>query len=305
MSGPRIIDTHMHPYTKTEWRCMEKFFKPLFSYLYHKEFTDQDLIDFFPTEEQMVEAYRQANMVAFPTAWDAETNTGDPPTTIDYVAGLIKKYPDVFITGWAMIDPWKGVKMMADIERSIKELKLIGFKFQQTAQGFHLHDKQFYPMWDLINSLGVPVQVHGGYTGLGTGVPGAMGIKLSHNMIFPDMDYVSADFPRIKFIILHVCEPWTAEAGALARHKANVFRECSGMLPKYFPEEMLFDMNRRLQDKYMFGTDYPLFQLPVLLEQHKGNNYREGVWEKIMWKNTVRILGEDMERVGIDLKEWL
>ncbi len=302
---PRIIDTHMHIFTKDEYKCMNKFWKPLFSYLYHKEIkTEEEVRDFFPTEEELVEMYRKAGAVAMPTAWDAETATGDPPTTNDKVAELVKKYPDVFITGWAMVDPWKGVKALEEIERAIKELKLIGVKFQQTAQAFHVNDRHFYPMWDLIQDLGVPVQLHGGYTGLGVGMPGALGVKLTYNRIFPDMEDLAVDFPKIKIIILHVCDPWVEEAIALARHKGNVFRECSGMWPKYFPEPMVYDMNRRLKEKFMFGTDVPLFNLEELIKQHEEMNYRPGVLENLFWKNTIRILGEDLERVGVNIREW-
>jgi hypothetical protein len=32
--------------------------------------------------------------------------------------------------------------------------------------------------------------------------------------------------------------------------------------------------------------------------------WREGVLENMFWKNTVRILGPELERCGVNLKQW-
>ena len=38
---------------------------------------------------------------------DAETTTGIPAVSNDYVADAVRRYPDVFV-GFASVDPWKG-----------------------------------------------------------------------------------------------------------------------------------------------------------------------------------------------------
>ena len=40
-------------------------------------------------------------------AWDAETNTGLPPVTNDFVAGCVAAHPDAFL-GFASVDPLQG-----------------------------------------------------------------------------------------------------------------------------------------------------------------------------------------------------
>ena len=40
-------------------------------------------------------------------------------------------------------------------------------------------------------------------------------------------------------------------------HPRNVYWEMSGWAPKYFPGNLKVDMRARLQDKIMFGSDYP------------------------------------------------
>ena len=44
---------------------------------------------------------------------------------------------------------------------------------------------------------------------------------------------------------------------AVALHKGNVYWEMSGWAPKHFPAQLKTDIRARLQDKVMFGSDYP------------------------------------------------
>lgn len=305
------IDTHFHPWTKTEWKSARSLRVALDSYLYHKQFTEQDITDRSPTEDDMAALYRKVGAVGMPVAWNTKTYTGDTPTTNDYIANLCKTYPDVFIAGWACVDPLDMNTALKEAERAITKLNLIGFKFQQASQGFRINDPKYAPLWKLINDLKVPVQLHGGYTGVGTGVPGSQGIKISLNRPYPDMEDIAVDYPNIKVFVLHVGDPWVTEFTALARHGGNVYRECSGMWPRYWPDEMWYEMNRRLADKYVWGTDYPLFDLEQLLMEHvtckdpKGERgYREGIVEKVLWKNAIEILKDDFKRVGVDLSRW-
>ena len=83
-----------------------------------------------------------------------------------------------------------------------------------------------------------------------------MGIKLKYSQPIY-LDEVAADFPELKIISAHPTWPWTAESLAIARHKANYFIDLSGWAPKYFPAELLHNINTLLQDKAMFGSDWP------------------------------------------------
>lgn len=313
---PRIIDVHCHPYTKTGWKSLGKFRVHLERYLYgKKDVTPESVTAEAPTEQEWAAEYIKHGVAAMPVAWDAETNMGESgPDAIyegnsnDYVAKLVKDFPKAVIAGWGSVDPWKGVRALQETERCIKKLNLIGMKFQQVGQAFHVNDPKFYPLWDLCQDLGAPVQFHAGYTGLGGGAPGGFGLKLKYTMnIIPDIDDVAADFPRLKIILLHPAEGRDQDAVLVCRHKGNVYRETSGMLPKYLPQaapHLWYEVNRRLQDKIMFGSEFNLLPLGRVLAEHMELEYRPGIREKVFYKNAVHILGEELERVGVDLKEW-
>ena len=95
-----------------------------------------------------------------------------------------------------------------------------------------------------------------GTTGMGAGMPGGNGARVRH--AHPShIDDLAADFPHLKIIMAHPGWPWVEETTAVALHKGNVYWEMSGWAPKHFPGNLKVDIRGRLQDKIMFGSDYP------------------------------------------------
>ena len=318
---PRIIDIHCHPYTKLGWRSLGKFRVHLERYLYKKEnATTESITEEAPTDEEWVQVFRELGVACMPVGWDSETAMTDPniygpddlymSNTNDYIASLRDRFPDVVITGWGSVDPWKGWRAQEEAVRCVKELKLIGLKFQQVGQAFNVSDKQFYPLWDTCQEMGIPIQLHSGYTGLGSGAPGGMGTKLKYTMgIIPDFDDVAADFPNLKIIMLHPSDGRDEDAVLVCRHKGNVFRELSGMWPEYIPTSSphtWYELNRRQREKYMFASEFNLYPLDGVIWQWMQQPLREGILEGMFYKNTINILGEELERnAGVSLKEWM
>jgi hypothetical protein len=77
----------------------------------------------------------------------------------------------------------------------------------------------------------------------------------------------------------------------VALHKGNVYWEMSGWAPKYFPGNLKVDMRGRLQDKIMFGSDYPSMPYERILREWRELGYKDEVMEKIFHGNAERILG--------------
>jgi len=279
----KAIDVHAHISTAPWHRSTRKFMEAM--RVYYK--TEQPV----KTEDEMAQDFIRAGVKGCIIAWDAEAGTGEPKTPNDYIADLVRKYPEAYAGGWAMVDPWKGRMGLQEIERAIKELKLLGVKFQQGAQAFFPDDHRFYPIWDFCQSLGAPVQFHTGTTGLGAGCPGGLGIKLKYMKPIPHIDDVAADFPRLTIVMCHAGWPWHDELIAILLHKANVVMETSGWAPKYFPESLKREINGRLQDKVMFGSDYPVLSHERLFREFETEGYRGEVLEKIYLTNPQRVLG--------------
>ena len=209
------------------------------------------------TEEDMANDFRRDDVLAMMIAMDSQSATGEGVITNDFIAGLTGKFPDVFLPGWAVVDPWKGKAALQELERAISDLKLTGAKWMPILQAFYPHEHRFYPFWDLCQSLGAPVLIHGGTTALGQGMEGGGGLKLDYARPIPCIDSIAADFPRLTIVIAHPAWPWTEEAIAVLVHTKNVFMDISGWRPRYIPQALKTEMNRRLQDKILYGSDYP------------------------------------------------
>lgn len=244
----------------------------------------------YKTEDEMAADFRKADVKGLIIAWDSEHNMGTKPVPNDYVAKLCDKYPDVFIGGWCCVDPWRGKAAVMEVERSIKELGLMGVKFQGIAQAFFADDPMLYPIYETAVSLNVPVMFHTGTTGIGAGSPGGGGFKLKYTRPIPHIDNIGADFPKMKIIMAHYGWPWQDEQIAVLLHKTNVYCELSGWSPKYFTDSFRREVGGRLQDKFMFGTDYPVLSPERLMNDYMQLGFKNDVVEKILYKNAIEIL---------------
>lgn len=320
MEKVKAIDVHTHPMTQSlgakghEWYMMG-----IKAYVAHREMTEEEVFGSFPTEEEYIRSYRESGVKGLPISpvwgwrelgekpWPkigkiSGSGTVDDETAKelmrkgnDYLANLVKNNSDVFPTGWFAISPFRDKIALEEIERCKRDLDLLGIKFHPAVQAFFPNDKRFYPIWDLCQDLGCPVMFHLGYTGAGGMTPGGGGIlpmTYTHPLY---VDEVARDFPRLTIIGAHPAIPYEDEAILMWMHKPNFYRECSGYLPKYFPPQFVREINTRCQDKIMFGsegigTDFPPPKEAVRIHM-EDMGYREGVVEKLLYKNAERILG--------------
>ncbi len=242
------------------------------------------------TDEELAERYRSLDIMGVLLAWDSETNTGTPRVSNEYVAGLVKRYPQTFI-GFAGVDPWKGKVAIQEVKVAIKDLGLRGVKFQQAAQAFFPSDQRCDPPREKIAELKVPVLFHMGNTGYGAGAPGGDGIRLKFCRPIPYIDDLAADFPELTIIGAHPAWPWQDEMLAVAMHKANVYIDLSGWSPKYFPPSLVQYANTFLQDKCLFGSDHPYLTPERWLSDFDKIQMKPEVKEKILLGNAKKLFG--------------
>jgi hypothetical protein len=245
----------------------------------------------YKSEEEMAQIFVDLDVKALLVAFDAETNTGWERVTNDYAAKVARDYPEAFLGAWACVDPWKGKMAVREAERAIKELGMIGLKFQPVIQGFYPNDRRFYPLYEKCVEMGVPVLIHTGMTGAGAGLPGGAGFHLKYTRPIPYLDDVAADFPELTIIGAHPSWPWQEEMIAVALHKPNVYMDLSGWAPQYFSDSLKREINTRLQDKVLYGSDYPEIPPQRWLEEFQAEGYKPEVMEKVLYKNAQRVLG--------------
>ncbi len=245
--------------------------------------------DSHPTIQQLAEYYRTRRMAAVVFTVDAEAATGHPPIRNEEVAAACAEHADVLIP-FASLDPWKGRAAVRQARRLVDEHGVRGFKFHPSLQAFHPSDRMAYPLYEVIEALGVPALFHTGQTGIGAGVPGGGGIRLKYSNPL-DVDDVAADFPGLPIILAHPSFPWQDEALAVATHKPNVHIDLSGWSPKYFPPQLVRYANTLLKDKVLFGSDFPVIEPDRWLADFETLDIKPEVRPRILKDNAARLLG--------------
>jgi uncharacterized protein len=278
----RIIDLHCYTNTQPWIDCQGPYVKALADY-WDRQWVAKE-------EDDVIAEFTGAGVEAVLVALDLETTIDTPPCSNEYVAGMWKRHPDRVIQAWGAVDPFKGEVAIREAKEAIEVHGMLGFHFHPIMGHFAVNDRVHYPLFETISALKAPVMIDVGTTGMGAGIPGGMGAKIRH--AHPSaIDELAADFPDLTIIAAHPGWPWVDEMTAVALHKGNVFWEMSGWAPKHFPPQLKIDMRARLQDKIMFGSDYPSLPYERIFREWDELGYKPDVMEKIYHGNAERVLG--------------
>jgi predicted TIM-barrel fold metal-dependent hydrolase len=242
-----------------------------------------------PAIDETAAYYRERGMAAVVFTVDAEHATGHPRISNEEIAEDCAKHAGVLIP-FASIDPHKGRAGVREARRLVEAYGVRGFKFHPSIQGFAPDDRLAYPLYEAIEELGAVALFHTGQTGIGARVRGGGGIRLKYSnpMLVDD---VAVDFPDLRIILAHPSFPWQDEALAVATHKEHVHIDLSGWSPKYFPPQLIRYANSLLQDKVLFGSDYPVITPDRWLADFADLDLKDAVRPKILKENAARLLG--------------
>ena len=277
----RIIDLHCYPSTQEWINCQGPYVEALAKY-WKRDWVAK-------TEAEVISEFSAAGVEACLVALDLESTVGTPPCGNEYVHGMWNRNEGRIIQCWGTVDPFKDTAI-PEAKHAVEELGLIGFHFHPIMQHFAVNEESFYPLFETINALKVPIMLDVGTTGMGAGMPGGMGAIIRHAHPL-SVDQLAADFPDLKIICAHPGWPWIDEMTAVALHKGNVYWEMSGWAPKYLPDGIKRDIKGRLKDKIMFGSDYPSMPYERLFREWDEIGYTVDILEKFYHRNAEEILG--------------
>lgn len=240
-----------------------------------------------PTVADIADHYRERRIGAVVFTVDASTALGHPTLSSEEIIDLAAEHDDV-LRAFGSVDPHAPDavgRVAALVERGAK-----GFKFHPSLQAFEPNHQRYYPIYEAIEGAGVPTVFHTGQTGIGAGLPGGRGIKLrfSDPMLLDD---VAADFPALTVILAHPSVPWQDAAISMATHKANVYIDLSGWLPKYFPAALVRAANGPLRRKVLFGSDFPVITPDRWLASFAELDMKPEVRPLVLKANAIDVLG--------------
>ncbi|UCH05762.1 MAG: amidohydrolase [Candidatus Thorarchaeota archaeon] len=165
------------------------------------------------------------------------------------------------------LDPRRGDEGLAELERAVTEKGCRGWKMYP-PNGFYPDEMEFYPYYELCTNLEIPIMVHTGFTSRFKHIKYGQPIYL---------DKVAADFPKLRIVIAHVGVPWVDEAITVAAKNPNVLVDVSGWqaFASRMPHrvyKMVADakLMRVFPNKMLWGSDFPLFEYAMPLEQWLG-----------------------------------
>jgi predicted TIM-barrel fold metal-dependent hydrolase len=247
------------------------------------------------TEEEMVEDLQEANvkpMLDF--GFTADVPVEEAREKHDYFADMYQENPDTFLGLWVQLDPRQEEATYEEFERCLTELDMgiTGFTINGSTTNVPADDERYDPIYELCLEHDAPVLINIGYSGLGAGQPGGGGhlVEYCHPKY---VDRVAAEYPDLQIIAGRPGWPWQGEAIASLLHKSNIAgNELHGWRPKYFPDELEYDIGRRLKGKVMFGGDYPLIDYEQLREDWEEMDISDDVRNKVFYENAERVLGQ-------------
>ncbi len=274
---PRAIDVHVHlnsaAFHAAGGACLEHAVQAFGGRIAPQSVDEQAAV------------YRAADVQAVLLGWGG--GAGRPGIPNQAIAEAVREHPDVFV-GFAGVDPLAPTAV-ADLTAAVERLGLRGLKVHPSAQAFRPDDPRCFPLWERCAALGVPVLAHSGTTAWGAGGPGGDGVELAYSRPIY-WDTVAARLPGLTLIAAHFGWPWTDELVAMAMHKPNVYVDLSGWAPRYWPATLLPWLRTRLQDKCLFGSDYPFLAPTRWLDEFAALDLPEAVRQKILLDNARRVL---------------
>jgi len=204
----------------------------------------------------------------------------------DYTFEVQRRHSDVIFGHWLSFDPRIGLEGIREYERAVSAnagfigLGVIG----QARHRRPPSDPIWDPFYKLSIDANIPVLIHCGLTGIGQGFPGGDGIVLDDG--HPrHIDIVAARFPDLKILAARPAYPWQDEMIAIMLHKSNVHYELHGWSPKTFSPSLRREIGGRLQDRIMFGCDYPVLKYEFMVQRWRELGFSEDVLEKVFHRN--------------------
>jgi len=269
----RAIDVHVHPSTRGLDRHACTYFR-------------RNLSEVPQTAEEFARLYMRQDVKAPLIGWHPSTVKEGSRNSNEHVLELAASFPDAFPGILASLDVH--ANDLNAVARYADDLagnpKVLGFKFHPPDQGFYPTERRLYPIWEILQASRKPAMFHVGFTVLGANTDGGSGIALDYGRPV-HLDMLARDFPRMKIIAAHPGWPWEQELVGVVTHKKNLFVDTSGYLAEQLPEIFLKAIGGRLQDKALFGTDFPYVDLEKALASFDRMNFKETVKEKLLVTN--------------------
>lgn len=211
--------------------------------------------------------------------------------SIDEIYNLHRKVlidaPDQFVV-FAGIDPRRGVKGMDLFQKGICEYGFKGLKLYPPC-GFDLDGECVIPYIEMCSKHRIPVLTHTG--------PSLKGMYNKYNYV-NSIKKLAKSFKDVAFIIAHGTYSDFEQNVALALEMDNIYLDISAFQNELNQKQLIGKLKvlgRKVPDKILFGTDWPLYLLSGKQKRWvdfiiASGAFNEGDLEKLFYKNANDVL---------------
>lgn len=228
-----------------------------------------------------------------------------PPTTNDFIAGVVSRFPERLI-GICGHDPFRDLwKAPLELERMVREHGFRGMKLYPPYDHFDPYDERLFPLYEKAIELGIVVTFHTGWTPW-VNAP----LKYGNPEL---LDPVGIRFPELKVNMAHIGgASWWREAILVAARHRNFTMDLSSWCT--YPPSLLVEMLNLARDlvgldRVLFGSEHTLcdpgifvselLNLNTFAERYRHPPFDESDIRRILGENAARTYGvEPRKRVG-------
>ena len=281
----KIFDCHSH------WGTKRGYIFRTEEQLARQEKIWKTKVDFF-SDDEMVAYFRKNNArVILDLSFTKSLPIAEIREHHDYAFDLQRRNPDAIFGHWLQFQPQRALESIREFDRAmVANGGYVALCVNGQVTGVPASDPLWDPFYQLSIEAGRPIMILCGLTGIGQGLPGGGGYQLDHG--HPrHVDIVAARFPDLKILAARPAYPWQDEMLAVLTHKPNVTYELHGWGPRQFSPSLKKAIAGRMQDRIMFGCDFPVLRYEKVIADWKAEGYSDAVLNKVLHQNAEAYFG--------------
>jgi len=232
----------------------------------------------------------------------------------DFLAEKIQRYPKRYrgFAHLAMQDPLAAAK---ELERAVKDLHFVGALINGQTGGHYLDEERYYPFWERVEELGVPIYIHPGApyqlaqnyidNSVLEGAVWGWTVETATHALRLVFRGLFDRFPKIKIILGHMGETlpyllWRFDSRwNIMKHEVKLLKKPSEYIKQNFyittsgvcaNEPLVCAINALGEDRVMFSVDYPYEYSDIAADFIEKAPLKNEILEKVCYKNAAQLL---------------
>lgn len=198
----------------------------------------------------------------------------------------LKNHPDRFV-GNIHVDPndIMGAVRQIDAAKQEFDVRMASTFPAGNVPQIPVDGAQMYPLYAKCVELDIAV-------GLNMGVPGPR-VPMDCQKV-ERLDRICFDFPELRLVTFHGCEPWEDLAVKLMLKWPGLYYCTSAFAPKHYPEAIIKYANTRGADKILYAGYFPMgLSLERIMTELENVPFKDEVWPKFLHENARKVLKLD------------